>query len=164
MTNGEQTSTLTYTDPRPHLAKFQGLSGLEQIQALAEGTVPPPPITAHMNMALTSFGEGEVVFTGIPDVSHYNPIGTVHGGFAATLLDSACGCAVHTTLPAGSAYTSLEIKLSFLRGIDADTGTVTARGWVTRAGRRAAFAEADLRDAEGRVLATATSTCLIITP
>lgn len=156
------TKTLTYRDPRPHLSALAGLSGLEQFQAFADGTVPSAPISAHMNMELSSFSEGDVVFKATPEVSHYNPIGAVHGGFVATLLDSACGCAVHTTLPAGVGYTSLEIKISFLRGITADSGPVFAHGWVTRAGRRAAFAEADVRDADGRVLATATSTCLVI--
>ncbi|WP_236783333.1 PaaI family thioesterase [Arthrobacter dokdonensis] len=102
--------------------------------------------------------------TAQPDESHYNPIGSIHGGFFATVLDSACGCAVHSTLQAGVGYTSLEIKVSFLRPITAETGTVTAHGWVTRRGRTAAFAEADIRDSDGRVLATASSTCLIIHP
>ncbi len=102
--------------------------------------------------------------TAVPDESHYNPIGSVHGGFFATVLDSACGCAVHSTLPTGVGYTSLEIKVSFLRPITADTGQVTAHGWVTRAGRSAVFAEADMRDGQGRVLATASSTCLIVRP
>lgn len=160
----EQTKTIHFTDPRPHLAKLAGLSGLEQFQAIADGVVPPPPIGTHMNMDLVSFSEGDVVFSATPDVSHYNPIGAIHGGFIATLLDSAAGCAVHTTLPAGVGYTSLEIKVSFVRGLTAETGEVRAHGWVTKPGRRAAFAEADLRDTEGRLLATASSTCLIIGP
>lgn len=102
--------------------------------------------------------------TAVPDESHYNPIGSVHGGFFATVLDSACGCAVHTTLPTGVGYTSLEIKVSFLRPITADTGKVTAHGWVTKRGKGVAFAEADIRDQDGRVLATASSTCLVIHP
>ena len=101
------------------------------------------------------------MFTAVPDESHYNPIGSVHGGFYATLLDSVCGCAVHSTLPAGQAYTSLELKVSFLRPITVDTGPVTAHGWVTKPGSRAAFAEGDIRDASGRLLATASSSCAV---
>lgn len=138
--------------------------GLEQLQAIADRMHPAPPISAHIGLEIVRVADGDVVMTAQPDESHYNPIGAVHGGFFATLLDSACGCAVHSTLPAGVGYTSLEIKVAFLRPITADTGTVTAHGWVTKRGRSASFAEADIRDAEGRVLATATSTCLILTP
>lgn len=155
------TRTLTYSDPRPHMGKLLGLSGLEQFEAMRDGVVPTAPIGSHLGMGFESITVGDVVFTGEPDVSHYNPIGVVHGGFAATLLDSVCGCAVHTTLPAGSAYTSLEIKVNFIKAITADTGTITAHGWVTKAGRKAAFAEGDLRDAQGNLYATASSTCLI---
>lgn len=132
------------------------------MRALIDGTVAPPPISSHIGLEFVSVAEGDVVMTAQPDESHYNPIGSIHGGFFATVLDSVCGCAVHSTLPAGVGYTSLEIKVSFLRPITAETGTVTAHGWVTRRGRSASFAEADIRDSEGRVLATASSTCLII--
>lgn len=97
-----------------------------------------------------------------PNESHYNPIGSVHGGFYVTLLDSVCGCAVHTTLPAGVGYTSLEIKTNFLRPMTVETGKVTAKGWVTKAGRSAAFAEGEIRDQSGKLLATASSVCLIV--
>ncbi|WP_154794779.1 PaaI family thioesterase [Occultella kanbiaonis] len=160
----ERTRTLHYRDPLPQVARAFQRTGLEQLQAVIDGVVPPPPIAAHVGMGFVSVAEGDVVLTGIPDDSHYNPIGSVHAGFAATLLDSACGCAVHSTLPAGVGYTTLEIKISLLRSISAETGPVTAHGWVTKPGRRAAFAEADLRDARGRVLATASSSCLIVAP
>lgn len=137
------------------------LSGLEQIAALSATGKPFAPIAEHFNMVGVSFSQGEVLFEATPDRTHYNPIGTVHGGFAAVLLDSACGSAVHTTLRPGEAYTSLEIKVNFLRTITADTGTVRVRGWVTKTGSRASFAEAEIRDADGKLLATASSTCAV---
>ncbi|WP_026818368.1 PaaI family thioesterase [Arthrobacter castelli] len=161
---GIRSRTLRYHSPEMDTAKLFERSGLEQLRALAEGLVPPPPMSSHIGLEIVSVSDGEVMMTAEPDESHYNPIGSVHGGFFATILDSACGCAVHSTLPAGVGYTSLEIKVSFLRPITADSGTVTARGWVTRRGRNAAFADAEVRDAGGRVLATASSSCLIIHP
>lgn len=143
------------------MTDFSTLTGLEQLQHVIDSGKPLAPIAAHFNMELVSFAEGEVEFTARPDETHYNPIGTVHGGFAATLLDSACGTAIHTVLRAGQAYTSLEIKVNFLRTITAETGTVHVRGWVTKSGSRAGFAEAEVKDADGRVLATASSTCAI---
>ncbi|MFI8632886.1 PaaI family thioesterase [Microbacterium sp. NPDC077663] len=156
--------TIRYEVPGRDPQTLFARSGLEQLQAIADGTHPAPPISAHIGLEIVGVADGDVVMTAQPDESHYNPIGAVHGGFFATLLDSACGCAVHSTLPAGVGYTSLEIKVAFLRPITADTGTVTAHGWVTKRGRSASFAEADIRDGEGSVLATATSTCLILTP
>lgn len=159
-----RTRTLRYEVPSRDTRALFALSGLEQLQAMIEGRHPAPPISSHIGLEFVRVADGDVVMTAVPDESHYNPIGSIHGGFFATVLDSACGCAVHSTLPAGVGYTSLEIKVSFLRPITADTGTVTAHGWVTRRGRSATFAEADIRDAHGRVLATATSTCLVIAP
>ena len=156
--------TIRYHSPEEDKTKLFDRTGLEQLRALADGRTPPPPISSHIGLEFVSVAEGYVVMTAQPDESHYNPVGSVHGGFFATVLDSVCGCAVHSTLPAGVGYTSLEIKVSFLRPITAGTGAVTAHGWVTRRGKTAAFAEADIRDSDGRVLATASSTCLIIHP
>lgn len=122
------------------------------------------PISQHFDFAPLSVEVGDVVLACTPDESAHNRIGMVHGGLVCTLLDTVTGCAVHTTLPAGTAHTSLEIKVSCLRAISLDTGPLTAHGWVTRAGRRAAFVEGDVRDASGKVLATASSTCLVTTP
>lgn len=157
-----QTRTISYHSPEKDKTKLFALSGLEQLRALIDGSTPAPPISSHIDLQFVSAETGDVVMTAQPNESHYNPIGSVHGGFFATALDSACGCAVHSTLPAGVGYTSLELKVSFLRPITAESGPVTIHGWVTRAGRNAAFAEADIRDADGRILATASSTCLII--
>lgn len=156
-----RTKILHYVAPEPDRAKAFDRSGLEMLRAVADGAVPDPPISSHVGLRFVTVREGDIVVTAEPDESHYNPLGTVHGGFFATVLDTVCGCAVHSTLPAGIGYTSLEIKVSFLRPITLDTGTVIAHGWVTRRGRSAAFADADIRDQDGRVLASASSTLIL---
>ena len=136
------------------------LDGLHQIRALmASGR--RPPMMETLGIDLVEVEHGHAVFQGTPDRSVYNPLGGVHGGYAATLLDSACGIAVHSQLEAGRAHTTLELKVSYLRGLTAKSGTVRAVGRVTSAGRRVAFAEATLHDGEGRLCATATSTLLV---
>lgn len=157
-----RSKTVSWYDPMRTLESGQQLSGLEYLTAMAEGQLPPAPISGLFDMRPTSVSYGDVVFTCTPDESTYNPIGVVHGGLACTLLDSAAACAVHTTLPAGVGYTSAEIKVSYLRPIHAQSGELTAHGWVVKPGKRAAFAEADLRDADGKVLATASTTCMIL--
>lgn len=117
---------------------------------------------ALMGFELVAAIEGEAVLQAEPSSSVYNPIGTVHGGFAATLLDSACGCAVHSTLTAGQTYTTLELKVSYHKGMSASTGPVRVVGRIKSIGRRVGFAEAQLHDATGRLLASATSTLLVI--
>lgn len=156
-----QTKTISWVDPRPQAAKALTMSGLDYLQAMIDGSIPAPPIASHINLEIAEARTGEVVMRATPDDSLYNPIGSVHGGFFATLLDSVCGCAVQSTLPAGQAYTSLDLNVSFLRAITSDTGPVVATGRVTKPGSRAAFVEADIRDGQGRLLATATSTCLV---
>lgn len=157
----ESSTTITWSDPRPTAAAALQMSGLDFLKRMMAGEIPPPPIAKRLGFDLVEVSEGDAVFEITPDDSHYNPIGVVHGGVALTLLDSAAGCAVQSTLPMGLAYTSLETKVNFLRAITSDTGNLLAHGWVTKPGKRAAFAEADLRDAEGRVYATASSTCLV---
>ena len=139
------------------------LSGLEQLRAVFDPAHARtgPGIGRTLNIAPVEIEAGRVVFEGHPDESVYNPIGTVHGGYAATLLDSCVGCAVHSTLKAGQGYTTLELKVTYLRAVTKHTGPVRAEGQVVRAGRRAAFAEGRLTDAEGRLYATATSTLLV---
>jgi uncharacterized protein (TIGR00369 family) len=121
-----------------------------------------PPICHTMGFHLVEVEPGRVVFASVPGERHYNPMGGVHGGYAATLLDSACGIAVVTQLAPGESFTTLELKVSYLRGMTRDTGAVRAEGRVVQMGRRTAFAEAKLVDASERVLATATSTLLVI--
>lgn len=160
----QQTKTISWVDPLPQAAQALTMSGLDYLQAMMDGSIPAPPISSHINLEMLEAAPGVVVMAATPDESHYNPIGAVHGGFFATLLDSVCGCAVQTTLPAGTAYTSLDLNVSFLRGITTDTGRVVATGRVTKPGSRAAFAEAEIKDSDGRLLATATSTCLVFKP
>jgi uncharacterized protein (TIGR00369 family) len=137
-----------------------GLSGLDQLRALIEAGTPPP-IGVTLGFTLVEIDEGLAVFEGHPDRSVYNPIGSVHGGYAATLLDSACGCAVHSRLSADQGYTTLELKIAYHRPLSDMSGRVRAEGRVLSVGRRAAFAEATLTDARGRLCASATSTLLV---
>lgn len=139
------------------------LTGLEQLQAMAAAG-RKAPIGQLLGFTLVEIEEGRAVFEGNPGEEVYNPIGTVHGGYAATLLDSACGIAVHSKLAAGQGYTTLELKVAYHKAMTAQTGTVRAEGKVVSFGRRAAFAEARLTDAAGRLLASATSSLLVISP
>lgn len=158
-----RTRLLTWQDPLASLAAGAGLSGLEYMRAIAAGEIPPPPIAVTLNMAMVSVGEGHALFEGSPGEEHYNPIGVVHGGYAATLLDSALGCAIHTTLEAGEAYTTLTLETKFVRPILATTGSVRAEAGVVHRGRRQATAEARLSEVDsGKLLAHATATCLVI--
>jgi uncharacterized protein (TIGR00369 family) len=152
---------VTWHDPRTGAAQIPTMSGMAYIRALIDGTVAPPPIAELMRMTLIDADVGTATFTCEPDESHYNPIGTVHGGLVCTLLDSAVGCAVQTTLQQGKGYTSVEIKVNYLRPVHAHTGTLTCVGTVTKPGSRIAFAEGAVTDADGRLLATASSTLLI---
>jgi uncharacterized protein (TIGR00369 family) len=138
-----------------------GLTGLQQLQGLMD-TGRAPGIGRTMGFTLTEVSEGFAAFEGAPDEHVYNPIGTVHGGYAAALLDSACGCAVHSMLAAGQGYTTLELKVAYHKAMTSKTGKVRAEGRVLSFGRRAAFAEARLVDAEGRLYASATSTLLVM--
>lgn len=140
-----------------------GASGLDQLRALQRMGLKAG-IAETLRFQLVEIEDGRAVFEGAPDTHAYNPIGAVHGGYAATLLDSACGCAVHSKLLPGWRYTTLELKVAYHRAMTAETGPVRAEGLVTSMGRRAAFAEARLTDAEGRLHASATSTLLIIAP
>ena len=141
-------------------SESRSLGGLEMLRKMmADGR--GPPIAATLQFVLAEVERGRAVFRATPGPHAYNPIGVVHGGYAATLLDSACGCAVHSTLDAGQAYTTLELKVAYHRAITNDTGPVEAVGTVVTGGRRVAFAEAKLLDAKGRLLASATSTLLV---
>lgn len=143
------------------LATLKGERGLDFLRGIIEGRHPAPPIAATLGFRLAEVAHGRAVFEGVPERRHYNPIGTVHGGYAATLLDSCMGCAVHATLDAGQGYTTLEFKVSLVRPITEATGAVRAEGQVLSAGRRAATAEGRLVDAAGRLLAHGTTSCLI---
>lgn len=137
------------------------MSGLDFVRAMFAGKLPTPPIMQTVEPFDQIADPGVVAFHSIPGFRHYNPIGSVHGGYAAILLDSAMGLAVQTTLPAGTGYTTLEFKISFIRGMNKDSGVVRTEGKVLNAGRRAATAEARITDAKGKLLAHATTTCLV---
>lgn len=163
MPDATRSMTLTWQDPVATAARGLEMSGLEYMQAMAAGEIPPAPIAVLMNMEPVLVEAGKVTFAATPGEEHYNPIGIVHGGFAATLLDSVTGCAVHTTLPQGVAYASLGLEAKYLRAITAATGTVHCAGEVTYRGGRQATADARLFEPEtGRLLASATSTCMIL--
>lgn len=141
-------------------AELESLDGMAQLAALQAGGRRPPMIEL-LDLELVEFAPGKAVFAGVPDRRFYNPIGTVHGGYAATLLDSACGIAVHTRMAAGQGYTTLELKVAYHRALTDRSGKVRAEGFVVSMGRRAAFAEARLLDGEGRLCASATSSLLV---
>lgn len=150
------------SDAAPPASDLASLTGLEQMRALASGAFAYRGIGHTLGFRIDEVEEGRVVFAGTPGPEVYNPLGQVHGGYAATLLDSACGCAVHTRLAPGQGYTTLEIKVAYHRGMSADTGEVRAEGRVTHFGRRTSYAEARLTDAAGRLVASATSTLLLL--
>ena len=137
------------------------MTGLDFVRAIFDGRLPAPPIMQTIEPFDSTAEPGVVAFHSTPGFRHYNPIGSVHGGYAATLLDSAMGLAIHTALPAGTGYTTLEFKISFIRGMSSDTGAVRSEGRVLNVGRRAATAEARITDVKGRLLAHATTTCLV---
>jgi uncharacterized protein (TIGR00369 family) len=157
----ERSRTVTWWDPALTAAGVAQLSGLEALRAIGNGSLPPPPIAQLVQMDLVAADEGRVEFRCTPDESAYNPIGLVHGGLVCTLLDTVAGCAVHSTLPRGLGYTSIEIKVNYLRGVQAGGGPLTAVGTVPKPGRRVAFAEGRVTDAAGRLVATASSSLLV---
>lgn len=144
------------------LETLKSMSGLEFLTALRDGRLPSPPISRGLAFRLVEVEHGRAVFEGLPTADHYNPIGTVHGGYAATLLDSCMACAVQSTLPTGTGYTTLEFKVSLVRAITAGTGPVKAEGRILTTGRRIGTAEGRLVDSAGKLLAHGTTTCLIV--
>lgn len=142
-------------------ADFTGLNGLQQMQAMLDGRAPYPHIADTMDFSLVEIGEGRAVFQGTPQLKHYNPLGSVHGGWYATLLDSAVGCAVHTVMPAGRAYTTAELSVNIVRAASLKSGPLRAIGTVVHAGRQLATAEGRIVGADGRLYAHATTTCLV---
>jgi uncharacterized protein (TIGR00369 family) len=142
-------------------AVLASMSGLDFVRAIFSGKLPAPPIMQTVEPFDSTAEPGVVVMHSVPGFRHYNPIGSVHGGYAAILLDSAMGLAVHSTLPPGSGYSTLEFKISFIRGMSKDTGPIRTEGRTLNVGRRAATAEARITDAKGRLLAHATTTCLV---
>jgi uncharacterized protein (TIGR00369 family) len=157
----QQSRLVTWHDPMATQATVASMPGLSFWKAVVDGQLPPPPIAELMRMHAVEAEDGRVTFTCTPDASMYNPLGIVHGGAMCTLLDTATGCALHTTLPEGVSYTSVEIKVNYLKAVTVDSGPLTAVGTVVKAGSRIGFAEANVTDAAGKPVATATSTLLI---
>ncbi len=153
--------TVSWHDPLITAAGALERSGLETMEAIRDGVLPAPPIAMLMQFDIRALEEGRVEFGCTLDESVYNPIGVVHGGLVCTLLETVAGCAVHTTLPKGMAYTSIELKVNYLRAVHASSGPLTAIGRVVKPGRRVAFAEGEILDARGRTVATASSSLLV---
>ena len=166
MTNlqASRTRVVSWEDPTAAVQTGKTISGIEYLRALQSGELPPPPFAVLLGIWITEVSEGRVVFAVEPGEYHYNPLGTVHGGVMATLLDSALGCAVQSLLPAGTTYTTLELKVNYLRPVTAKTGMVYAEGKIIHLGGRIATAEARLTDAEGKLYAHGTTTCIILRP
>lgn len=154
--------TFTWSDPQALAAAARGRSGREFLDAISRGELPVPPASEATGARPVEIGEGRAVFEMTPQEWHYNPIGTVHGGFLAMLADSALGCAVQTRLPAGVGYTSLDLTIKFTRAATLDSGTLRCEGRVVTIGRRTATAEATITDGAGRTVAFAVASCLVI--
>jgi uncharacterized protein (TIGR00369 family) len=159
---GQQRSrTITWHEPGPSTAKGMEMAGIDYLRAMADGELPQSPIAGVLRFEIVAADPGRVVFSCEPDESVYNPIGAVHGGLLCTLLDSVTGCAIHSTLPKGKGYTTVEIKVNYLKAVRLNSGLLTATGTVVKAGSRVGFAEGVITDAGGAVVATATSTLLV---
>ena len=160
--NPERTLTVTWQDPLPIAQAAGTRSGRELLEAMIRGELSPPPIAVLLGFRLAEVAEGRAVFVVKPGEQHYNPIGVVHGGLLATVLDSALGCAVHSTLPVGVGYTTLELKVNFVRAVTRDTPPLRAEANVFHVGRRVATAEGRVVDDAGKLYAHATTTCLLM--
>lgn len=160
--NVSRQHTITWDDPFAMADAGRELSGFAYLSAAFRGELPMPPIASIMNMRGSEVEEGRVVFEAVPAEYHYNPIGTVHGGFASTLLDSAMACAVHSMLPVGASYATLELKVNLVRAITLQTGTVYCEGKIVYLGGRVATAEGRLTDANGKLYAHGTTTCMVM--
>jgi uncharacterized protein (TIGR00369 family) len=155
--------SISWTDPVEGAARAAGMSGLEAMHAIMAGELPAPPIALLLGLEPVEVSDGRAIFAAEPGERHYNPIGVVHGGLAATILDTATGCAVQSTLPAGVGYTTLELNVNFTRPMTRETGRVLCRGEVVHRGGRVATAEARLIAEEtGKLLAPGASTCLVL--
>ena len=158
-----RTRTVTWADPMISAGVVQkGASGIEFLQKIVSGEIPPPPIAVLMGFSLTKVEPGYALFECDPAEYHYNPIGVVHGGLACTLLDSTMSCAIQTTVPAGSGYTTLELKVHLVRAITAKTGHLRAEGRLIYGGSRMGTAEGKLIDKDGKIYAHGTTTCMIM--
>jgi len=152
----------SWSDPAALAEAGRSMSGIEFLRAIRDGRLPAPPIAELLGFKLVEVDTGHAVFEVMPGEQHYNPIGVVHGGLAMTLLDSAMGCAVHSHMPAGGGYTTLEAKTNLVRPVTSKTGLLRAIGKVLHLGSRVATAEGRLVDGGGKVYAHATTTCIVL--
>jgi len=158
-----ESRTFTWASPgQADLSLLVELDGLQQLQAMRDGGLPRPPIMDTLGVTDLRPEPGRVVVEMPAAAFHYNPLGTVHGGVLSTMLDTAAACAVHTTLAVGEQYTSVDLTVKFLRPVTVDSGLLTCEGTVIQRGRRTALAQAQLTDQAGRLVAHATSTCMIM--
>ncbi|HET7197981.1 MAG TPA: PaaI family thioesterase [Burkholderiales bacterium] len=162
VTAGARSLRVTWDDPQALAAAARSMSGIDFLRAIRDGRLPQPPIAQLLGFRLVEVEPGLAVFEVTPGEQHYNPIGVVHGGLAMTLLDSAMGCCVQASLPAGIAYTTLEAKTNLVRAITHSTGRLRAIGKLVHLGKRVATAEGRLEDASGKLYAHATTTCMVI--
>ena len=156
--------TVSWHDPMFGANAARTMSGLDYLRAIEIGEIPPPPIATLLGFKLKRVDSGNAVFELEPGEYHYNPIGMVHGGVASTVLDSAMGCAVHSTLPAGTGYSTVELKVNFIRPLSTETGTLHCEASVIYTGGRIATAEGKLVDKDGKLYAHGTTTCIIFRP
>jgi uncharacterized protein (TIGR00369 family) len=162
--SSDRNLTVTWDDPMVGAEAARKMTGLDFLQAIVAGEIPPPPISKLLGFKLKEVDTGRIVFELEPAEYHYNPIGMVHGGVASTVLDSAMGCAIHSTLPLGTGYSTVELKVSFVRPMSTKTGRVRCEASVIHTGGSIATAEAKLVDHEGTLYAHSTTTCMIFRP
>ncbi|WP_221390540.1 PaaI family thioesterase [Dyadobacter sp. NIV53] len=153
--------TFHWEDPMKGAKEAVTMAGLDYFQAINDGKLPLPPLMHALDFYVESIEKGKAVFKFEPNEFHYNPIGTVHGGVISAILDSAMGCSLHSLLPAGTGYTTLELKVNFLKAITIKSGELKAVGKVIHSGSRTALIEAQLTDQNGAIYAHSTSTCMI---
>ena len=158
----ERSRTITWQDPLQGAAQAREMAGAEYLQAMQDGAIARPPVLSTLDFKAESFEAGRATFSFHAQEFHYNPIGSVHGGVITAILDSAMGCSLHSLLPAGTGYTTLELKVNFLKAVNMQCGELKAIGKVIHHGSRTALAEAQLMNDAGAVFAHATSTCLIV--
>jgi uncharacterized protein (TIGR00369 family) len=158
---GTRTRTVSWTDPARARFQLRNADGFERLAAIKRGDAAPPPVAALLDLSFDELERGRTVFSLVADEVHENPMGTMHGGIVATLVDTAMGCAVASTLPAGASFTTLELSTQYVRAVTTATGRVHAEGRVVHAGGRIATTEARVYDDAGTLYAHATSTCLV---
>ncbi len=161
MENNLRQRTVSWDDPAKLGEIANTMSGLEYLRGMADGTIDHPPISLLVDFKIVEVEEGLAVFELRPAEYHLNPFGAVHGGVTAGVLDAATGCAVHSTLPAGAGYTSVDIKVNYIRPITVDTGPIRCEGRIVHAGTRLAIAEGRMVDREGKLYAFGVSTCMV---